>query len=92
MRKENLITRTITSTTYDVMTVDVLTATVSTVQVTIAGSKMDFDKVLKKVNGWSELSGNKPVAITGATETTNLYGMTDKEFMLYAKVIKEGGR
>lgn len=92
MRKENLITRTITSTIYDVMCVDVTTATCETIQVTLSGSVLDPEKALKRVSGSDLLNGRKAVAITNTTETSNLYGMTDTDFIKYARIIKEGGR
>ena len=92
MRKENLITRTIISTVYDVMCVDVTTATVSTVQVTLSGSALGLDKALRRVSGSDVLNGKKAVAITNTNEVVNLYGMTDTDFIKYAHIIKEGGR
>ena len=92
MRKEHLITRTITSTIYDVMAVNIETATVETIQVTLSGSALDAEKALKRVSGSDLLNGRKAVAIINTTETSNLYGMSDTDFIKYARIIKEGGR
>lgn len=93
MRKENLITRTIVSTVYTVMAVDINTATVENIDVTLSGATIqDTEKVLKKVSGLDALKGRKAVAVVSSTEVTNLYGMSDVEFMKYARIIKEGGR
>lgn len=93
MRKESLITRTIVSTNYTIMAVDINTATVENIEVTLSGATIkDNEKVLKKVSGLDTLKGRKAVAVVSSNEVTNLYGMTDVDFMKYAKIIKEGGR
>ena len=93
MRKENMITRTIVSTNYTIMAVDINTATVENIEVTLSGATItDNEKVLKKVASFDALQGRKAVAVVSSNEVTNLYGMSDTDFVKYAKIIKEGGR
>ena len=88
MRKENLITRTIVSTNYTIMAVDINSATVVNVEVTLSGATIkDNEKVLKKVASLDALQGRKAVAVVSSNEVTNLYGMTDTDFVKYAKII-----
>ena len=49
MRKENMITRTITSTVFRVMCVDVTKSEVVTKEITLSGEGLSDDKVLKMI-------------------------------------------
>ena len=92
MRKENLVTRTITTTTYKVMVVNTSTATVETMNIVLSGCKLLGDNALKQVAKRVDNGILKAVAISDSIETSNLYGMSDNEFIEHARIIKEGGR
>ena len=92
MRKENMVTRTITTTKYEVMTLNIKTAEVSRIEFTIAGKALAEEKALKALKADFETDEVKVVHIESATEVCDLYGMTEREFIKYARVIKEGGR
>ena len=92
MRKENMVTRTITSTEYEVMTVNTATATIENMTVSISGGRITDDKVIKKSEQLINTEHVKVVSVVSAKEVTNLYGMTETDFVKYANIIKEGGR
>ena len=86
MRKP-MVTRTITTTTYSVMCLDVSTATVSTVDFTLNGEQVATDKALKALKAEMETDTLKVVHIESATETTKLYGMSEQDFIRHAHIL-----
>lgn len=92
MKKESMVTRTITTTRYEVMTLNVVTAEVAKVEFTLIGKVLPNDKALKALKADFETDDVKVVHIEQAVEVCDLYGMTEREFIKVAHIIKEGGR
>lgn len=86
MRKEKLITRTITVTTAEFMCVDVVTANVEVITAELTG-KLDTETALKAYKSTVETDVFKVVACQSVNYTEQLYGMTEKQFIEYAKVL-----
>ena len=86
MRKEKLITRTITVTTAEFMCVDVETANVEVVTAELTG-KLDNETALKLYKASVETDVFKVVACQSIDYTEQLYGMTEKEFIKHAKIL-----
>ncbi len=95
MKKEKLITRTIISTNYAIMAVNVNTGIVKTVNVTISGERDDKYAVdyCNKLFETNSPSGeiNKAVAVTSAEVVETLYGMPESIFMEYATILPPRG-
>lgn len=87
MARERMVTRTITSTMANVMTVDVLTAEVSILPYTISGEYENNDELLKAIKKLYETDTQKLVSVQDAVTITELYGMPEVEFMQYAKLL-----
>ena len=92
MRKENMVTRTITTTKYEVMTLNVSTAEVKRVEFTLVGKMLPTEKALKALKADFEDDETKVVHIEQSYEICDLYGMTEREFIKHANILKEGGR
>ena len=88
--KEKMITRTIVSTNYTVMCVDVATAKVDNRFYTYAGVRDDA-KCLSILNDVYKGTTDKAVAVTSAEEVETLYGMPESVFMKYAVVLPPRG-
>ena len=88
--KEKMITRTIVSTNYTVMCVDIATAKVENRVYTFAGVK-DESKCLAIINDLYKETTEKAVAVTSAEEVETLYGMPESTFMKYAVVLPPRG-
>lgn len=86
MRKEKLITRTITVTTAEFMCVDVETANVEVITAELTG-KLDNETALKLYKSSVETDIFKVVACQSIEYSEQLYGMTEKEFIKHAKVL-----
>lgn len=86
MRKEKMITRTITQTTASVMTIDVTNSEVSIFETKIGGVYTDGEllKTLKKIY---ETDTYKLVHIESNTHEEILLGMSESQFMEYATVL-----
>ena len=86
MARERMITRTVTATVVTVMGVEVSTAKAFTEDVVLTGifkDKADMLKAIKKSD-----SGDKVYAAVVSTRTEEtLYGMSETEFMKYAKAL-----
>lgn len=95
MKKEKLITRTIISTNYAIMAVNVNKGTVKTVNITISGERDDKYAVeyCNKLFENDTTSGevNKAVAVTSAEVVETLYGMPESIFMEYATILPPRG-
>lgn len=85
-----MITRTITTTTYEVMCVNTEQGTVTTEQVTLSGEAMEEVRAMKIIK--CAITHVMPVKIMSHNSVTKLYGMSDNDFIKYATLIKEGGR
>lgn len=88
--KEKMITRTIASTNYTVMCVDVATAKVDYRTYSFAGNRDDV-KCLANINDLYKETTEKAVAVTYAEEVETLFGMPESTFMKYAVVLPPRG-
>lgn len=86
MRKEKLITRTITVTSADFMCLDTETANVEIVTAELIG-KIDKETALKMYKVTAETDTFKAVSCQSVNYTEQLYGMTEKEFIKHAKIL-----
>lgn len=86
MRKERMITRTITQTIATVMAIDVTNSEVSIFETKIGGTYADSDllEALKKIH---ETDTYKLVHIESNTTEELLLGMTETDFIKYATVL-----
>ena len=86
MPREKMVTRTLTITTLEVMTVDITTATTGTARFDIAGD-YTFDTALKAVKELYETETTKIVTITDLVLSDYLYGMPESDFIKMAKIL-----
>ncbi len=86
MRKEKLITRTITVTTAEFMCLDTETANVEIVTAELIG-KVDKETALKMYKVTAETDTFKAVSCQTVNYTEQLYGMGEREFIKYAKIL-----
>lgn len=86
MRKEKMITRTITQTSAQVMAIDVTNSEVSIFETKIGGAYTDIEllKTLKKIY---ETDTYKLVHIESNKHEEILLGMSENKFMEYATVL-----
>ena len=84
MAREKMVTRTVSATVVNVMCVEIATAKAFTTEITLTGAFKDNADILKtlKKNDTAELVY---VAIVSTEVKETLYGMTESEFMKYAK-------
>ena len=86
MAREKMVTRTLTITTLEVMTVDITTATTGTARFDIVG-EYTFDTALKAVKYLYETEATKIVTITELVLNDYLYGMPESDFIKMAKIL-----
>ena len=86
MAKERMVTRTLTITTVEVMTVDIATATTGTDRFDIVVDRT-FDRALKAVKELHETDTLKIVTITDLVLNDYLFGMPESDFIKMAKVL-----
>lgn len=86
MAREKMVTRTTTQTTAEVMCLNVETANVTIKSYTIGGTPTDKE-LLKKLRAIYETETFKLVAIQKTETETLLLGMTEEEFIRYARVL-----
>ena len=86
MAKERMVTRTLTITTVEVMSVDISTATTGTDRFDIVGEHT-FDTALKAVKEIYETDTTKIVTITELVLNDYLYGMPESDFIKMAKIL-----
>ena len=91
MARERMVTRTITSTTYKVMSVNTETCEVSILPYATSEEFIDDEKALKFLRKKYETDTLKLVKIESIEITEQLYGMTEVEFMQYAKLLPPRG-
>lgn len=87
MARIPMVTRTITNTVFEVMTVDVSTGSVSITNFTLTGEHKADEKAFKCLKKDFETDTVKLVHIESATCNTQLYGMSEHEFIEHAKVL-----
>lgn len=85
MARERSVTRTINVTTVKAITMDIETKAVSTQDFTISGDTPTQDLALKQAKKLYETSTLKIVAIESLETVEKLYGMSEVEFLKYAK-------
>ena len=85
MARERSVTRTINVTTVKAITMDIQTKAVSTQDFTISGDTPTQDLALKQAKKLYETSTLKIVAIESLETVEKLYGMSEVEFLKYAK-------
>ena len=86
MKRERMVTRTIKSACVEVMTIDTTTAEVEIIVYTTEPQENE-DKYLKVLRKEFETDNFKLVKIERVQIYENLYGMTEKEFIEYAKIL-----
>ena len=86
MAREKMVTRTLTITTVEVMTVDITTATTETDRFDIVGDHT-FDTALKAVKELYETETTKIVTITELVLNDYLFGMPESDFIKMAKIL-----
>ena len=86
MKKEKLITRTITVTTGEFMCVNTETANVEVVTAKLMG-KLDNETALKLYKSTVESDTFKVVTCQSIVYSEQLYGMTEKQFIEHAKIL-----
>ena len=87
MARERMITRTVFSTNYNVMVVNMESKSVESITVSIPSGDTLTDKAREKALKSLIPEGTLFVSITGETTTETLYGMTEQEFIRLAKVL-----
>lgn len=85
MARERSVTRTINVTTVKAITMNIETKAVSTQDFTISGDTPSQDSALKQAKKLYETSTLKIVAIESLETVEKLYGMSEVEFLKYAK-------
>lgn len=91
MARERMVTRTIKSTLVTVMQVNTETAEVTNNTYNISSIFNDDAKLLRAVKKLYETEQEKIVAIVGKMQTSDLYGMTENEFLTHAHSMSEKG-
>lgn len=86
MAREKMVTRTLTITSVEVMTVDITTATTGTAMFDVVGDHT-FDTALKAVKELYETETIKIVTITDLVLNDYLYGMPESDFIKTAKIL-----
>ena len=86
MAREKMVTRTLTITTLEVMTVDITTSTTGTARFDIVGDHT-FDTALKAVKELYETDTTKIVTITELVLNDYLFGMPESDFIKMAKIL-----
>lgn len=87
MARVPMVTRTIVATKANVMCLDVQEGEPFNMDVTVPRTYKDNEALLKKVKPLIETDTVKAVHIVDSEEIETLYGMTEQEFILYAKVL-----
>lgn len=91
MAREKMVTRTVDIALVTCMTVDVTTQTVSYQTFEIVGLYPNNDKALEAVKKSSETDTYKIVMVKKVEQMERLYGMTEAEFIAYAKPLPPRG-
>ena len=92
MARERMVTRTVSTTTVDVLVINIETAEVDTKSF-VLGQNMTKDEKTTLNNAQKMLDDEtgttlwKCVAIKNIKEEETLYGMTEQDFLRYAKVL-----
>lgn len=87
MAREKMVTRTVTQTTAEVMTIDVTTAEVQMREYIIGDAYDTNEALLKKLQKLFQTDTFKLVHINSTTVEDLLLGMTEEDFIRYATVL-----
>lgn len=87
MAREKMVTRTVTQTSADVMTIDVTSAEVQVSEFTIGGTYDSDEILLKKLQSLFQTDTLKLVHISSTTVEHLLLGMSEEDFIRYATVL-----
>ena len=87
MARERMITRTVFTTNYNVMVVNMENKSVENISISIPSGDILTDKAREKAIKAMIPEGKTFVTITGETTSETLYGMTEQEFIKLAKVL-----
>ena len=87
MARERMITRTVFTTNYDVMVVNMENKSVENINISIPSGDTLTDKTREKAIKAMIPEGKTFVTITGETTSETLYGMTEAEFIRLARVL-----
>lgn len=87
MARERMVTRTITCTVVTVMQVNTETAEVTNKTYKLSSIFNDDTKLLRAVKKLYETEQEKIVAIVDKMEMSDLYGMTENDFLTHAHII-----
>jgi hypothetical protein len=85
MARKPMVTRTLVSTSVNVLCLNVETAEPINQTYELARTFTDDDKLMKALRAEYETDTNKLVHIVDKTEVEKLYGMSETDFMKYAK-------
>lgn len=87
MAREKMVTRSVSQTTAEVMTIDVITAEVQIREYTIGGTYDTNEILLKKLQKLFQTDTFKLVHINATTVEDLLLGMAEEDFIRYATVL-----
>jgi hypothetical protein len=87
MAREKMVTRTVTQTSADVLTIDVTSAEVQVSEFTIGGTYDSDEILLKKLQSLFQTDTLKLVHISSTTVEHLLLGMSEEDFIRYATVL-----
>ncbi len=86
MARERMVTRTVTTTTCEVMCVNVITAEVQVKDYTLTGEQTK-ETALKQLKKLYETETEKIVTVNSVSLNETLYGMSELDFIKLAKVL-----
>lgn len=92
MGRERMVTRTVSTTTVDVLVINIETAEVGTKSFVLGQNMVKDEKTMlnnaqKMLDDETGTTFWKCVAIKNLKEEETLYGMTEQDFLKYAKVL-----
>lgn len=87
MARERMITRTVFTTNYNVMVVNMENKSVENISISIPSGDTMTDKTREKAIKAMIPEGKTFVTITGETTSETLYGMSEQEFIRLARVL-----
>lgn len=87
MARQAMVTRTITTTEVTVMAVNTVSGETFTVNHTLPRTYKDDNAVLKKVQSLADTDTVKHVRVIAIKVNETLYGMSEEEFIAYARVL-----
>ena len=95
MKKVRMVTRTIESTYFSVLTMDTETAEVATHNYCLSGyideTEYSLTRAMKTLKKEHETDTYKLVKITSVTHNETLYGLSEMDFIKYAEVLPSRG-